>query len=137
LLYVNDVLFWLSSRYPSSHSVSFISHFKTDAVIDAHGRKIQGGYLKFLPKFLGWSKLLGQNCQGSLLFCVLLHFYWQVFRKCACCFIPPHPHPILFAPIDAAYLKQSFIFISATSFMVWRNFEFFFLVIQLFSHSLR
>jgi hypothetical protein len=44
--------------------------------IDAHGLKIQGrGYLKFLPKFLGGSRLSGKIAMGLPLFWVLLHFY--------------------------------------------------------------
>jgi hypothetical protein len=42
-----------------------------------------GGYLKFLPKSVGGSRLSGKITRGVHLFGVLLHFYYQVFRKFA------------------------------------------------------
>jgi hypothetical protein len=50
--------------------------------MDAHGLKIQGrGYLMFLPKSQGGSRLSGKIAKGVPLFRVLflLHFYKQVF----------------------------------------------------------
>ncbi len=64
-------------------------------VIDAHGLKIQGGgVLEVFDKIPKGSQGFQEKLPGGIhLFWVLLHLYWQVFRKFAwgCCFIPPHP----------------------------------------------
>ena len=53
-----------------------IDEIRYSGRIDAHGLKIQGrGYLMFLPKFLGVSRVSGKIARGVHLFCVLLHFY--------------------------------------------------------------
>ncbi len=72
-----------------------------------HRLKIQGrGYGMFLPKFLGGSRISGKIARGVHLFCILLHFYYQVFRKFAwgVLFHTPSPLPHLPPPPVCIYV---------------------------------
>jgi hypothetical protein len=63
-------------------------------VIDAHRLKIQGrGYLKFLPKSQGGSRLSGKIARGV--------FYCIFINKCFEIYPPPPPHLIPPPPLCA------------------------------------
>jgi hypothetical protein len=75
---------------------------KAKLIIDVHRLKIQGGYLKFLPKSLGvWGggSRLSEKLPGGppiLGFILLLHFYQQFFLKICqggAVSYPPPPSP--------------------------------------------
>ena len=63
-------------------------------IIDAHGLKIQGGYLKFLPKSRGGVKGFRKNCQGGStyfrFYCISITKFFVLFHTPS----PPYPPPV-------------------------------------------
>jgi hypothetical protein len=91
------VLFWYQTTlYQISNELRIFSPFCWKLTIVWGGGV--GGWGAYVHK--GWkpwgggSRSSRQNCQGVPLFCVLLHFYNQVFCKFDC-WVPLHPRPPL------------------------------------------
>jgi hypothetical protein len=80
------------------------------------GGKSKGDTSKFSQNSLGGQGFQYKIAKGVSNFVFYCIFIGKFFENVAAVSSPPPP--ILFAPMDAAYLKRSFILIFATSFMV-------------------